>query len=275
MTIEEAKNGIEILRSEGRSDEEILNIVYEMYQNNEISIDELKMLSQLLGYEFEEELEEDSEEVETTNEAEEELEEVEKTETEELVDEIIEEASEEVAEEKEMTLEESLIFELQKLDIQLEEYEYIMPEDMTEEALNEMNELKGKIKELKAQLKVVKKEKKPTTIWGKLNLPFIIYAAVAFIITVYPLGPIISGHYFSLVLKFANLFADYITSDTLLTIILFVLYLCYYLIFIGGDFLFYRYIKKNKINLYTLITIVSIHTLTTFISVILVRDAFF
>ena len=34
MTIEEAKNGIEILRSEGRSDEEILNIVYEMYQNN-------------------------------------------------------------------------------------------------------------------------------------------------------------------------------------------------------------------------------------------------
>ena len=270
MTIEEAKNGIEILRSEGRSDEEILNIVYEMYQNNEISIDELKMLSQLLGYEFEEGFEE-----ETKNEVKENLDEAEKTETEELMEEIIEEASEEVNEEKEITLEESLIFELQKLDIQLEEYEYIMPEDMTEEALNEMNELKGKIKELKAQLKVVKKEKKPTTIWEKLNLAFIIYAAVAFIITVYPLGPIISGHYFSLVLKFASLFADYITSDTLLTIILFVLYLCYYLIFIGGDFLFYRYIKKNKINLYTLITIVSIHTLTTFISVILVRDAFF
>lgn len=266
MSIEEAKDGIEILRSEGKSDEEILNIVYEMYQNNEISKDELKMLSQLLGYEFEE----DEEEVEEiVNADDEDLEE--KTETEEFVDEVIEE----VNDEKEISLEESLIFELQKLDIQLEEYDYIMPEDMTEEALNEIKELKAKMKELKTQLKAVKKEKKPETIWEKLNLGFIIYAALVFIITVYPLGPIISGHYFSLVLKFVNLFADYINSDTLLSILLFVFYLCYYLIFIGGDFLFYRYIKKNKINLYTLIAIVSLHTLVAFISVFLVRSAFF
>ena len=90
MSIEEAKDGIEILRSEGKSDEEILNIVYEMYQNNEISKDELKMLSQLLGYEFEE----DEEEVEEiVNADDEDLEE--KTETEEFVDEVIEEVNDE------------------------------------------------------------------------------------------------------------------------------------------------------------------------------------
>ena len=50
MTVEELKQAINQVKSQGYSDEEILGGFYRMYQNNEISLDELDGIVNLMGY---------------------------------------------------------------------------------------------------------------------------------------------------------------------------------------------------------------------------------
>ena len=50
MTVEELKQAIKQVKTQGYSDEEILGGFYRMYQNNEISLDELDGIVNLMGY---------------------------------------------------------------------------------------------------------------------------------------------------------------------------------------------------------------------------------
>ena len=50
MTVEELKQAINQVKAQGHSDEEILGGFYRMYQNNEISLDELDGIVNLMGY---------------------------------------------------------------------------------------------------------------------------------------------------------------------------------------------------------------------------------
>lgn len=62
MTIEEAKKALEQLKSEGYSDEDIVKTLYLMYANDKMDLDDLRALTELMGYEFTEEFEAMSEE---------------------------------------------------------------------------------------------------------------------------------------------------------------------------------------------------------------------
>ena len=57
MTIEEAKKALEQLKSEGYSDEDIVKTLYLMYANDKMDLDDLRALTELMGYEFTEEFE--------------------------------------------------------------------------------------------------------------------------------------------------------------------------------------------------------------------------
>lgn len=57
MTIEEAKEALEELKKEGNSEEDILKILYVMYQDDAITLSDLRSFTELLGYEFTEEFE--------------------------------------------------------------------------------------------------------------------------------------------------------------------------------------------------------------------------
>ena len=50
MTVEELKQAINQVKEQGYSDEEILGGFYRMYQNNEISLDELDGIVNLMGH---------------------------------------------------------------------------------------------------------------------------------------------------------------------------------------------------------------------------------
>lgn len=57
MTIEEAKKALEQLKSEGYSEEDIVKTLYLMYANDKMDLDDLRALTELMGYEFTEEFE--------------------------------------------------------------------------------------------------------------------------------------------------------------------------------------------------------------------------
>lgn len=62
MTLDEAREALEDLKKEGNSDEDILKILYVMYQDYAITLSDLRAFTELLGYEFTEEFEAMSEE---------------------------------------------------------------------------------------------------------------------------------------------------------------------------------------------------------------------
>lgn len=57
MTIEEAKKALEQLKSEGYSEEDIVKTLYLMYANDKMDLDDLRALTELMGYEFTDEFE--------------------------------------------------------------------------------------------------------------------------------------------------------------------------------------------------------------------------
>lgn len=114
MTLDEGKKAIEQLKAEGHSEEEILGAFYKMFQNDELSYDELDGIVNLMGYHLTDEFKnmspedqkkkgyeeteepaegvdkeevEEAKEVEDKGQAEEEVEEVEEKETDEESDE--------------------------------------------------------------------------------------------------------------------------------------------------------------------------------------------
>lgn len=62
MTLEEAMAAIEQFRAEGESDEDMLRSFYMMYANGDITLDDLRALTELVGWHFTEEFEAMSEE---------------------------------------------------------------------------------------------------------------------------------------------------------------------------------------------------------------------
>lgn len=52
MTPEELNKAIQQLKSEGHTDEEILGGFYKMFQNDELTIDELEGITNAMGYHF-------------------------------------------------------------------------------------------------------------------------------------------------------------------------------------------------------------------------------
>ena len=50
MTLDEGKKAIEQLKAEGHSEEEILGAFYKMFQNDELTFDELDGIVNLVGY---------------------------------------------------------------------------------------------------------------------------------------------------------------------------------------------------------------------------------
>ena len=57
MTIVEAKMALERFQSEGYSYEDIVKTLYLMYANDKMDLDDLRALTELMGYEFTEEFE--------------------------------------------------------------------------------------------------------------------------------------------------------------------------------------------------------------------------
>jgi hypothetical protein len=62
MTIEELKGTIERLKAQGETDEQMLAVFYGMYIDDKITLENLRTMIDILGYEFTEEFEAMSEE---------------------------------------------------------------------------------------------------------------------------------------------------------------------------------------------------------------------
>ncbi len=62
MTIEEAKHALEELKRQGDDEETILKVLYLMYADGKMDLNDLRILTGLLGYEFTDEFEAMSEE---------------------------------------------------------------------------------------------------------------------------------------------------------------------------------------------------------------------
>ncbi len=62
MTIEELNEGLEILRKEGYTDEDILKVSYALYQEDKLELSDLRTITESVGYEFTDEFESMSEE---------------------------------------------------------------------------------------------------------------------------------------------------------------------------------------------------------------------
>lgn len=62
MTLEELKEAIEGFKKEGYEEEEILEIFYLMYADGKMPLEDLRMMTEAMGYEFTEEFEAMSEE---------------------------------------------------------------------------------------------------------------------------------------------------------------------------------------------------------------------
>lgn len=62
MTLEEAKHALDELKSQGESDEDILKTLYLMYTHDKMTLEDLRIFTELLGYEFTDEFEAMSEE---------------------------------------------------------------------------------------------------------------------------------------------------------------------------------------------------------------------
>lgn len=57
MTIDEAKHALEELKEQGNDEETILKVLYLMYADGKMDLDDLRTLTGLLGYEFTDEFE--------------------------------------------------------------------------------------------------------------------------------------------------------------------------------------------------------------------------
>ncbi len=55
MTVEEAKKAFEELKAQGETDNDILVVLYQMYQEDDFSLEELESFANILGYEFSDE----------------------------------------------------------------------------------------------------------------------------------------------------------------------------------------------------------------------------
>lgn len=175
----------------------------------------------------------------------------------------------------ELTEEERLRYRLQEADIELEKYEDILPENMDEETYFKMQELKQEIKSLRKELKNNAKKENSNSIWEKINIWYVVWGVLAFISIVYPLGPLFSAYYLTLVKSILTLIADNVTNVTLQKILVFLIYLIYFIFYLVIDLVIYKFIKKNKINFWTMISIVSVHIITSAISISFVIDSFF
>lgn len=52
MTVEDAKKAFDQLKAQGNSDEDILGVLYTMFQDDAINFDELESFAKILGYEI-------------------------------------------------------------------------------------------------------------------------------------------------------------------------------------------------------------------------------
>lgn len=177
--------------------------------------------------------------------------------------------------EMELNEEEKLRFRLQEADVELEKYEDILPEDMDDETYQKMKELEFEIKSIKKKLKETSTSTIQNSIWEKLNIGYVIWGILAFLMVVYPLGPLLSANYLTIVKSILTFIANNVSNTTLQKIFVFMIYLIYFVLFIVVDLIIYRFIKKNKINFWTMVTITSIHLLASIISVSIVIDSFF
>lgn len=52
MTVDEAKKAFDELKAQGETDDDILKVLYSMYQDDKFTLDELESFVNILGYEF-------------------------------------------------------------------------------------------------------------------------------------------------------------------------------------------------------------------------------
>lgn len=177
--------------------------------------------------------------------------------------------------------EEDILNRLQLADIRLEQLEDIPTENRSEEQDKEYNELKALVKELKLkqkEMKITKKEgtKEASSIWEKLSIAFVIYGVISFLLVMYPLGTMLSAYWANVSFKISSSIAEAIEmSDGMLSVVNFLFYLLYYLIFIIGVLLVYIFSKKTKLNLWTFIVLLVILVGTSLFSILKVVGVFF
>lgn len=195
---------------------------------------------------------------------------------------------EELEEKKEEALEDNnqvdpiyeLELKIQEADLKLEKLEDINYEDMTPDEAQEYIALKNEVKELKKELKVLrsgkKKEDDEKSIWEKLNPVQVIYGLLGLILSIYPIGPMLSAYYANLSFKLANLIDEsFNMSDGLFNVVNFLLYLVYYIVIILINVIIYTFIKKNKVNKWTMIVVIVVHFIVSLISVLTIIEVFF
>lgn len=177
--------------------------------------------------------------------------------------------------------EEDILNRLQLADIRLEQLEDIPTENRSEEQDKEYKELKVLVKELKLkqkEMKISKKEgtKETSSIWEKLSIAFVIYGIISFLLVMYPLGAMLSAYWANVSFKISSSIAEAIEmSDGMLSVVNFLFYLLYYLIFIIGALLVYIFSKKTKLNLWTFIVLLVILVGTSLFSILKVVGVFF
>lgn len=188
----------------------------------------------------------------------------------------LEETNEETNSINESVDEDDILFRLEKIDILLDkidmQLENVEKEDLeleeNQKKLQERKELLEERKALNAQLKLAKKgNKENSTIWDKLNIFYIVYGFIALLMVVYPIGPRISTFYLDFALNIAKkLIAGLELSSGSLQVIFAIIYSLYYIIFVLIDLIIYHFIKKNKVNFWTMIINISLHLIASIIS---------
>ena len=179
-------------------------------------------------------------------------------------------------EEKEAQIE----LRMQEIDLRLEKLEDIPSEDMTLDESQEYTNLKNEMKELKRELKDLRAGKEKDidekTIWEKINPIQVIYGLLGLIVVVYPIGPMLSAYYANLSYRLASTINDsFQMSEGLFNVVNFLLYLIYYIFFILINLVIYAFIKKNKVNKWTMIIAVCVHFIVSLISVLTIIEVFF
>lgn len=175
----------------------------------------------------------------------------------------------------EFSEDEKMRFRLQEADIELEHLEDILPENMTSEEHQKMIELKEEIKDLRKALKNIEKKDSSDSIWEEINIWYVMWGVLAFILIVYPLGPLFSAYYLTLLKPLLSAIASVVTNKTLQQIIVFCIYLIYFILYFVVDLVIYRFLKKNKTNRITMLVILGVHFVSALISVLLVIGSFF
>lgn len=169
---------------------------------------------------------------------------------------------------------------MQEIDLRLEKLEDIPSEDMTLDESQEYTNLKNEMKELKRELKGLRlgkeKDNDEKTIWEKINPIQVIYGLLGLIVVVYPIGPMLSAYYANLSYRLASTINDsFQMSEGLFNVVNFLLYLIYYIFFILINLVIYAFIKKNKVNKWTMIIAICVHFIVSLISVLTIIEVFF